>query len=216
MSLFTSLRSTAGALAAFDQALSVTQDNVANASTPGYAKQRVSLEALQYGGVRAGPLMSARDQYADQAIRQRVTTWGYSQQQTDILSVLQGVFDISGNSGIPKALDNLFQSFSAWSQDTQDAQNRQAVLDRAGDVATAFQQTSAALTSSARDTELQLQQTVARVNDLVGQLRVANAQVAQGLGMKDIRRSSVRSAIWRSNWPNISISTRRRSPTARS
>ena len=185
MSLFTSLRSTAGALAAFDQALSVTQDNVANASTPGYAKQRVSLEALQYGGVRAGPLMSARDQYADQAIRQRVATWGYSQQQTDSLSALQGVFDISGNSGIPNALNNLFQSFTTWSQDVQDGQSRQSVLDRAGGVATAFQQTALSLSSSAHDTEMQLQQTVAKVNDLVGQLQAANKQLAQGFELKD-------------------------------
>src|SRR5262249_14260764 len=130
MSLFTSLRSTAAALSAFDQALSATQDNVSNASTPGYAKQRVTLEAMQFVGVRAGPLMSARDQFAEQAVRRQVTTWGYSQQQTDTLSSLQGVFDVSGNSGIPKALSSLFDSFSSWSQDAQNPLRRQTVLDR--------------------------------------------------------------------------------------
>ncbi len=181
MSLFTSLRSTAAALSAFDQALSVTQDNVTNASTPGYAKQRVTLEAMEYGGVRAGPLLNARDQFAEQSVRRRVTDWGFSQQQTETLSALQGVFDITGNSGIPKALSNLYQSFTSWSQDTQDPQRRQTVLDRAAENATAFQQTAASLTASARDTELQLQQTVTTVNDLVGQLQAVNAQVARGL-----------------------------------
>ena len=94
MSLFTSLRSAAGSLSAFDQALSVTQDNVSNASTPGYAKQQVTLEALEFGGVRAGPLTSARDQFAEQTVRRQVTSWGYPQQQTETLSALQNVFDI--------------------------------------------------------------------------------------------------------------------------
>src|SRR5438093_6862484 len=170
-SLFTSLRSAAGALSAFDQALAATQDNVSNASTPGYARQRVILEAMEFGGVRAGPLVSARDQYAEQAVRRQTTGWGQAQQEADSLSALQGAFDISGNSGIPGALNNLFQSFSAWSQDALDPLRRQTVLDRASQVAGAFQQTAAALTSSARDTELQLDQTVTRVNELVGQLK---------------------------------------------
>ena len=181
MSLFTSLRSAAASLSAFDQALSVTQDNVSNASTPGYAKQQVTLEALEFGGVRAGPVTSARDQFAEQAVRRQVTSWGYSQQQSETLSALQSVFDISGASGLPSALSNLFQSFSSWSQAPQDPLSQQTVIDRAADTATAFQQTQSALASSAHDTESQIQQAVTTVNNLVGQLKSLNLQSAQGL-----------------------------------
>ena len=59
--LLSSLRSTAGALRVFERALTVTQNNVSNASTPGYAVQRLSLQAADFepslgllGGVRAG------------------------------------------------------------------------------------------------------------------------------------------------------------------
>src|SRR5579871_5179765 len=101
--LLATLGSTAGALNAYDQVLQVTQNNVANASTPGYAKQTLPLEAMQFdlstgapGGVRAGEIQSARDQYAEQAVRRQNTLLGAAQQNVNSLNALQRLFDISG------------------------------------------------------------------------------------------------------------------------
>src|SRR5689334_21647901 len=121
--LLATLGSTAGALHAFDQVLEVTQNNVANASTPGYTKQRLLLNAMPFdmtvgatGGVRAGQVQSARDPYAEQAVRRQSTFLGQAQQSVSSLTSLEATLDISGQSGIPLALNNLFQSFSAWAQ----------------------------------------------------------------------------------------------------
>ena len=46
--LLASLVSSAGALAAYGQVLEATQNNVANASTPGFAKQSINLYALPF------------------------------------------------------------------------------------------------------------------------------------------------------------------------
>jgi flagellar hook-associated protein FlgK len=46
--LLSSLLTSAGALNAYDQVLAVTQNNVANASTAGYAKQTEALEAIPF------------------------------------------------------------------------------------------------------------------------------------------------------------------------
>ncbi len=185
--LFGSIISTASALRAFDRVLAVTQNNVANASTPGYVRQEQTLESLPFdpsiglsGGVRAGEVQSARNQYADQAVRNANTLLGQAQQDVNSLTGLQSVFDISGNSGIPKALNDLFSSFSAWAQSPDDAVARQTVLDRAGDLAQAFQQTNSQLTGLAQNAEEQIGQTVDTVNHLVGQLRGFNAQVMAG------------------------------------
>src|SRR6266581_2165844 len=112
--LLATLGSSAGALHAFDQVLQVTQNNVANASTPGYAKQRLLLDAMPFdmtvgatGGVRAGQIQSARDQYAEQAVRRQNTLLGEAQQNVSSLTSLESMFDISGDSGIPKALNDL-------------------------------------------------------------------------------------------------------------
>jgi flagellar hook-associated protein 1 FlgK len=185
--LLASLQSAGNALRAFDQVLEVTQNNVANASTPGYAKQRQSLLAMSFdpvlgygGGVKAGEIQSARNQYAEQAVRRQAVLLGQSQQDVDSLTALQSQFDISGGAGIPAALNNLFQSFSAWAQSPADTVARQTVIERATDVAHTFQQSAADLSNVAQDTEQQLQQTVDHVNQLVGQLSVYNQRVMAG------------------------------------
>jgi flagellar hook-associated protein 1 FlgK len=185
--LLASLASSAGTLEAYGRVLEATQNNVSNASTPGYAKQIVDLYALPFdpqngstGGVRAGTLQSARNEYAEQAVRHQTTGLGYQQQLADSLTVLQTNFDISGNQGISQALNNLLQSFSAWGATPDDPSARQTVLARADAFAQAFNQASTAVSSAGRDTERQIGQTVDQINQLVGQLRGYNQLALEG------------------------------------
>src|SRR4029077_4413497 len=158
--LLASLVSSANTLEAYGRVLETTQNNVANASTPGYAKQSIGLYALPFdpqggatGGVRAGELESSRNEYAEQAVRHQTTGLGYQQQLSDSLTVLQTNFDITGNQGIPQALNNLLQSFSPWGAPPDDQSARQTVLQRADAFAQAFNQTSHAVSAASRDTE---------------------------------------------------------------
>ena len=147
--LLATLVSSAGTLEAYGRVLETAQNNVANASTPGYAKQRLELYALPFdpqggvtGGVRAGKLVTARNEFAEQAVRQQTSGMGYQQQLVDSLTVVQSNFDISGNQGIPQALNNLLQSFSAWGATPDNQAARQTVVQRATDLAQSFQQSS--------------------------------------------------------------------------
>jgi flagellar hook-associated protein 1 FlgK len=185
--LLSSLLSSAGALSAYDQVLSVTQNNVANASTPGYVKQRQSLLALPFdpasgatGGVRAGEVQSTRSEYAEQSVRRQTVLLGESHQSVNSLTSLQSAFDISGEAGIAGALNHIFASFSAWAQSPTDTIARQNVIERANDVAQAFQQTAGALSNLSQDTDRQLQQTVDEVNRLAEELSRNNYRVMQG------------------------------------
>ena len=188
-SLISSLYVQAGALNAFEQAISVTQANVANASTPGYACQTQTLLAMpedvsrgSVGGVQAGPVVSSRDPYAEQAVRAQQTALGGATQSVNSLTSLESLFDVTGNSGIPAALSSLYQSFSAWGETPDDGSAQQAVLTAAGNLASAFQQTAAGLASAATSADQQLQQTVSQVNTLVGQLQQLNTQAMAGGG----------------------------------
>ena len=185
--LLSSLLNSSTALSAYEQVLAVTQNNVANASTPGYAKQTLMLEAMPLdlalgsaGGVRPGQIQSSRDQYAEQAVRRQTVGEGQAQQNVNSLTALQSQFDVSGATGISNALNNLFQSFSAWGQAPTDPTARQNVIDQAGAVATSFQQAATGLSNLVTDTEGQLQQTVSQVNQLVGKLQGFNSQIFQG------------------------------------
>lgn len=185
--ILNSLLSSAGALNAYDQVLQVTQNNVANASTPGFVKHRQALLALPFdprggliGGVRAGEVLSARSTYADQAVRSQLFLLGQAQQEVNNLSELQSIFDVSGNSGIPSALNRLFQSFSAWAQSPGDTVVRQSVIDRATDVASAFRQTAGSLDSLARETERGAAHMVDTVNQFGERLRTLNDLARRG------------------------------------
>ena len=185
--LLASLVSSAGALQAYAQVLETSQNNVSNASTPGYAKQSVNLYALPFdpeagitGGVAAGKVVSARDEFSEQAVRQQTSGLGYQQQLVDSLTAVQSNFDISGNQGIPLALNNLFTSFSAWGATPGNEAARQTVVQSATDLAQAFQQASTNASAQASDAEQQIGQTVTQVNQLVAQIESYNVIAMKG------------------------------------
>ena len=184
--LIAMLSDSASALGAYDRVLEVSQSNVANASTPGYAKQTLLLEALPFdpsqglpGGVRAGSMQSTRNEYAEQAVRRQTTLLVQQQQAATSLTSLQAIFDISGTTGIPNALNQFFQSLSAWGQDLGSTAARQTVIERATNVAQNFQNAATSLQTLTRDTETQLHSTVEQVNKLVGQIRGYNQFILQ-------------------------------------
>ena len=177
----------ASALDAFTQVLQVTQGNVANASTPGYARQTQTLIPLpsdiaggDVGGVRAGIVISSRNEYAEQAVRRQEVLLGGASQDVSSLTDLQTTFDISGNTGIPYALNNLYQSFSAWGQSPTDANARQLVVERATDLAAAFNQAASSIATTANNAEQQIGNTVTQINQLVGQLQAFNKLIMAG------------------------------------
>jgi len=92
---------------------------------------------------------------------------GQAQQNVTSYTSLQSLFDISGNSGIPYALNNLFSSFSAWGESPTSADAQQAVINSATDLASAFQQTASGMTQAAQNNDSQIGQTVTQINQLV-------------------------------------------------
>ncbi|MCS7314087.1 MAG: flagellar hook-associated protein FlgK [Bryobacterales bacterium] len=183
-----SLGTTAGALSAFEKALTVVQNNVANALTPGFAKQRLYLEALPFqpeigfpGGVRAERIESARQQYAEQAVRARQWAWARAEETAAQLSRIEGLFDVSGQMGIPKAITALFQAFSAWTVSPNDMVSRQAILERAQQLADRFRETASALAQILHRTSSQIQHQAAQVNRMVGQIRELNVLYRQDI-----------------------------------
>ena len=83
--LFTALNSASSALTAFERAVDVTQNNVANANSPGYADQVPDLESLSFqtNGLSGGVVeqtQDTRNPLADQAVQQQLSLYGQFQQ----------------------------------------------------------------------------------------------------------------------------------------
>ena len=134
------------------------------------------------GGVVATPVADTRDSYAETAVQQQLSGLGTWEQQVETLSPIQTAFDMTGQSGIPGALSQMFQSFASWSLATNDGTARQNVINSAQQVTDAFHQTREVLTQARAQADTQLGGLVDQVNSLAGQIRDYNVQKANSLG----------------------------------
>jgi flagellar hook-associated protein 1 FlgK len=184
--LFSALNSASQSLQAFEQAINVTQNNVTNANSPGYADQvpqLISQEFQSDTGVSSGGVQEltqdTRSTYADTAVQQQLSLQGMYQQLQTTLAPLQTVFDVSSSSPIPSALNQLFQSFSQWSTQPSNANYQTAVIDAAQQTAAAFQQAAVQLNQIQASTTNDIQSTVAQINQDAGAIQTYNQQVSQ-------------------------------------
>jgi flagellar hook-associated protein 1 FlgK len=181
--LLASLRASGDALAVFQQALGTVQNNISNSSTPGYAKQQLNLEAQPFdlagglaGGVAARGLDDSRNEFAEEEVRQQVSTLGRFQAQSQAAGGIEKLFDVSGTTGLPAALNQLFTSFSAWSVNTSSTSARQSVLDSAGQFADQVRGLAKSLNSVSQSQDQQISSTVEQINGLTTRIQQYNVE----------------------------------------
>ncbi len=162
-------------LSSFSQALSVIQNNIANAATPGYARQRVVLSPVVTPsglslGVEVDQVQSLRDRLLDfQVLLGRQSSSLFEKKQ-QIFQQVEPIFDLSGQRGINGAVDGLFSAFSALSVSPGDFNLRRGVLDAAGAVVDSVQSTFSSLSRQSANLEGEARSTVGRINGLLEQV----------------------------------------------
>jgi len=181
--LFSSLNTSVEALRSLQSALAVTQNNVSNANTPGYARQIALLESQPFnlsgglaGGVQFGGTQSTQNEYLNQAVRTQLSAQGYFTGESNPLASIQSLFDVSGKTGLTGALNNLFQSFSAWSA-TPNTTSAQAVLNQAQALAQSFQSAAASLSQVTNTVNQQISSNVDQINNLTAAIQQANIAI---------------------------------------
>ena len=184
--LFSVLNSASQSLQAFEQAIDVTQNNVSNANSPGYAEQVPQFISQDYDtvtGVNSGGVkevtQDTRSTYADTAVQQQLSLQGMYQQLQTTLTPLENVFDVSSSSPIPSALNQLFQSFSAWSTQPTNTNYQSAVIDAAQQVGSAFQQAAVQLGQIQTSSTDDIQTTVAQINQDATAIQSYNQAMGQ-------------------------------------
>jgi flagellar hook-associated protein 1 FlgK len=181
--LLVSIISSANAMRAFERGVTVVQSNVANASTPGYAKQIQTFHANAFqldqglpGGVTAGEVLSTRNAYAEDNVRRQMSAWGYADQKRASLSQIEPAFDIQPGAGVPGALTALFQSFSQLAVSPNNTAARRVVLDRAQELAVAFQRNATELGRAMAATDREINAQVEKINHLIDRLAQFNIE----------------------------------------
>ncbi len=180
--LFGSLIAAGGAMRAFEKGLSTTQNNVVNANTPGYAKQRQVFEANRFeperniiGGVAARGLYNYRDAFSERNVQRRTSQAGLEEQLKNSLTSLEPLFPVTEGAGVPGAINKFFSAFSQLTVSPNDSASRQVALDRASDLAFNFRRTSNLLLEERGNTQVSVQSSISRVNEIAGRIRDINA-----------------------------------------
>jgi len=186
MSLSTSLSIAVQAIAADTGALQVTNNNIANASTPGYTRRTVLLQQAapsEPSGMSAGNgvvlegYQSVRDELIQSQIQNQTQSQSSANSQLASLQQIQPVFTTS-TEDIGTQMSALFASLSSLATNPTSSATRAGVLTAAQNLATAFNTTSNALTTQQTGLNSQVTQDVSQINDLTQQIAALNPQLA--------------------------------------
>lgn len=184
--LLASLTTAAESLRTFEQALNVVQNNVTNATTPGYVRQQADLVALNFqpevglpGGVRSGSLVSSRSLFAERTVWEQAQGYGRFSQTASGLARIEPVFDINAGSGIAAALDRFYAAFSQLSVTPNELLPREVVIQRAAEVAQSFQLAATELTRAFEEFRRETTSVVEEINRLAADIRDLNIEIRQ-------------------------------------
>lgn len=184
--LYGSLSVALSALLASQQALETSSNNVANANTPGFSRQRPVIipgDPIVLGGLTVGSgvfvqkLQSLRDPILELRLQQETQNQGALESSVSALQQLQVNFSAT-DSGIGDAISKFFDSLQELSTDASNPSLRQGVLTAASNVASAFNASSKNLQSQRSSLDLNVVQTVGEVNTLTAQIAKVNEQIA--------------------------------------
>ncbi len=182
--------------------LDTASNNIANANTPGYTRQRVEFSAAHsfnspYGpvgtGVTVEDVARLRDGFLDARYRSSVGDGAAAQVRSEFLTSMER---LSGEPelGLSSKIGELWAAMEDWSNDPAADASRRSVLNELGTVAETFRGTAAAWDQLGADTEGQLNVVLGEVNDLLTTLhedfnvQLANADMDRvGPGLLDQR-----------------------------
>ncbi len=183
MGLYGVLRNALNGLDVTQAGLDVASRNVANASTTGYSKQRLSQSVLDYGGpsfgVKVGEVKRVMDQLLTSQLRGELTGAGYADVKQSYLERLEISF---GAPGAANGVESLYSDFSA-SLDSlvaspENPTTRTEFVQNARMLATGLNSLSDDIQDMRLQTETEIGDSVSRINTLLKGIAGANQKIA--------------------------------------
>lgn len=175
------------ALKTQQQTLSVLGNNLANASTPGYHRQRVELagrfplrdDNLHIGtGVDVTRITRLRDSAVETALLRNATELGATEKSLAVAQRIETLLT-PGDASIHTTLSNFFDRVQKMANAPQDLTIREEFLSSASELVDAFNGMSAKLDALKQDLRLELSDGVAEVNQHLNDLAELNSKIFQ-------------------------------------
>jgi flagellar hook-associated protein 1 FlgK len=176
------------ALQAFENAISVTQNNIANANTPGYARESLVLsatapETIGQASTGTGVTVSSINRAYSQSTENQLNTSQSSLSQlTSLQNYTSQIDNIVGTTagGVTTALQNYYNAWSTVANDPTSTPARQALLGSAQALAQSFQTTSNQLQGLNSQINAGISADVQQINTDAASIAAVNQQIAVG------------------------------------
>jgi flagellar hook-associated protein 1 len=173
------------ALQAFQQAIAVTSNNVANANTPGYDEETIQLlaappqstgGALIGAGVMVGGVTRAYNQAAANQLNSSQSSLGQLTALQNYTSQIDNAFGTTAG-GLSTALQTYYNGWSTVANDPTSAAARQALLGDAQALAGNLNTTSTQLNNLNSDVNARITSDVQQINSIGASIASLNQQI---------------------------------------
>lgn len=174
-------------------ALDVAAHNTANASTPGYSRQRALLRTSepftypafnrtglpgQIGtGVTIAAIQRVRDGFLDGQINEQTALQGYWTTRQDELAKIETVFPEPAGSGLGTVLGRFWSAWEDVAADPTSSAARDALVGAAETLASRFARDSGQIRTLIDGTDHSVELRVAEINDLATRIAGLNDQI---------------------------------------
>jgi len=181
------------ALRAAQQLLDTAAHNVANANTPGYSRQRVSLvESPPYtfpafnrsglpgqigSGVTVTAITRVRDNFLDLQVQAQTALQGEWDTRQQQLAKVEAVFPEPSDTGLGSTLSKFWNAWQDVASDPTSTAARTALTEQASSLAMEMNRDSTQLKMIASGIDSQVGQQIQTVNDLATQIAALNSQI---------------------------------------
>ncbi len=168
--------------------ITTTGHNIANASTAGYSRQRVTLRASPseqrtYGYLGTGVMIDAvnrvRDRFVDQQMRTTNATLGDANAQQSTLSQIEATFNEPSNAGLSAGLSGFFNAFQELSLHPEDPAARNAVLQQGTLVTQTFHRLHDEMNTTRQTMVEEVTDKVKHINQLASQISDLDVQITR-------------------------------------
>ncbi len=180
-------------LSAQQMAAQVSQNNVANAHTEGYSRQRpvmaatnpYQLPVLSQGqlgsGVEVKEVQRLRDIFLDQQLRANLAEVGFWEGQDNELAKVEALFTEPAENSVNDLLAAFWNSWQELSNNPQEASVRISVTQTAVNLTTRLNYLTTQLNTAQEEITGNLNFKVTKLNELAAQLAEINKSIAKGL-----------------------------------
>jgi flagellar hook-associated protein 1 len=184
MSILGILQAGSTGMSASQTVMRTISNNIANVNTPGYARERVALEALAYsagqGGVKVSSVDRVVDRFLEQSARTATGDSAYNSVLADYHSRLQSLLGKpDGSNTMAAQVDDVFASLQELSTAPADAARRRDAIAKLSTVLESAGHLAEDIQGLRTDVNTQLSASLSKVNDLLANLGELNNRIVE-------------------------------------